>query len=78
MTTSKTVVLTIWTFVRKVMSLFFNTLSRFVRFSSKEQVPFYFMASVPICSDLGAQVKKSATVSVFRHLFTTKSWDQMT
>ena len=30
MTTGKTVVLTIWTFVSKVMSLFFNMLSRFV------------------------------------------------
>ena len=30
MTTGKTVALTIWTFVSKVMSLLFNTLSRFV------------------------------------------------
>ena len=30
MTTGKTIVLTIWTFVGKVMSLLFNTLSRFV------------------------------------------------
>ena len=30
MTTGKTVTLTIWTFVSKVMSLFFNMLSRFV------------------------------------------------
>ena len=30
MTTGKIIVLTIWTFVRKVMSLLFNTLSRFV------------------------------------------------
>ena len=30
MTTGKTIALTIWTFVGKVMSLFFNTLSRFV------------------------------------------------
>ena len=30
MTTAKTIVLTIWTFVDKVMSLFFNTLSRFI------------------------------------------------
>ena len=30
MTTGKTIVLTIWTFVSRVMSLFFNTLSRFV------------------------------------------------
>ena len=30
MTTRKTIALTIWTFVSKVMSLLFNTLSRFV------------------------------------------------
>jgi len=30
MTTGKTIALTMWTFVGKVMSLFFNTLSRFV------------------------------------------------
>ena len=30
MTTGKTIALTIWTFVDKVMSLLFNTLSRFV------------------------------------------------
>ena len=31
MTTGKTITLTIWTFVSKVMSLLYNTLSRFVR-----------------------------------------------
>ena len=31
MTTGKTIALTIWTFVGKVMSLLFNTLSRFVK-----------------------------------------------
>ena len=30
MTTGKTIALTIWTFVRKMMSLLFNTLSRLV------------------------------------------------
>ena len=30
MTTEKTIVLTVWTLVRKVMSLLFNLLSRFV------------------------------------------------
>ena len=37
-TTEKTIALIIWTFVGKVMSLLFNTLSRFlIDFSSKEQ-----------------------------------------
>ena len=38
MTTGKTIALTIWSFVGKVMSLLFNTLSVHHGFSSKEQV----------------------------------------
>ena len=57
MTTEKTIALTIWTFVSKVMSLVFNTLSRFVihSFPSKEQASFNFMTAVTIYSDFGAQ-----------------------
>ena len=55
MTTRKIIALTRWTFVSKVMSLLFNMLSRFVNFSSKEQVSFNFMAAVTIFSDFGAQ-----------------------
>ena len=54
--TGKTVVLTRWTFVGKVMSLLFNMLSSF---SSKEQAPFYFMAATTICSDFGAPQHKA-------------------
>ena len=48
MTTRKMVALTIWTFVGKVMSLLFNTLSRFVIafFPS-----FNFVTAVTVCSD---------------------------
>ena len=56
MTTGKTIALTRWTFVGKLMSL--QTLSRFVSFSSKEQASFNFMALVTICSDFGAQENK--------------------
>ena len=59
MTTGKTTALTIWTFVSKVMSLLFNTLSKFHSFSSKEQVSFNFMAAVTICSDFEAQELES-------------------
>ena len=52
-TTGKTIALTIWTFVGKVMSLLFNTLSRFVSFYSKEQASSNF-----VCSDFGAQENK--------------------
>ena len=37
-------------------------LSRIVRFSSKEQVSFNFMAAVTICNDFGAQEINSFTV----------------
>ena len=49
MTTGKTIALTLWTFISKVMSLIFNTLSRFVMFFfSKVQASFNFMAAVNI------------------------------
>ena len=55
----KTIHLTIQTFVSEVMSLLFNTLSRFViAFSSKEQASLNFMAAVTVCSDFGAQENK--------------------
>ena len=60
------IALTIWTFVSKVLSLHFNTLSRFViAFFPKEHVYFNFMAAVMICSDFGAQENKICTASTF-------------
>ena len=53
MTTGKTIALTRWTFVGKIMSLLYNKLSRFV-IASKEH--FNFMAALTICSDFGARV----------------------
>ena len=59
MTTGKTITLTRQAFVGKVISLLFNTLSRFaISFFSKEQVSSNFMAAVTICSDLGAPKNK--------------------
>ena len=63
MTTGKTIALTRWTFVGKVMSLLFNTLSRLVIAFFMDQASFNFMAVVTICSDFGAPPKKSVTVS---------------
>ena len=54
MTARKTVPLTLWTFVGKVMSLLFNTPSRFVSFSSKKPASFNFISAVTVCSDFGA------------------------
>uniref|UniRef100_A0AC11EJ91 Uncharacterized protein n=7 Tax=Ovis aries TaxID=9940 RepID=A0AC11EJ91_SHEEP len=59
MTTGKTIALTRWTFVGKVMALLFNMLSRLViAFFSKEQASFNFMAAVTICSDFGVPQNK--------------------
>ena len=55
MTTGKTIALTRWTSVGKVMSLLFSMLSRF---SSKEQASFNFMAAVTISSDFGVPKNK--------------------
>ena len=58
MTAGKSVTLTRQTFVSKLMSTFFNVLSRFVISSSKEQASFNFMAAVTICSGFEAQENK--------------------
>ena len=55
MTTGKIIALTIQTLVGKVMSLLFNTLSRFViAFLLRRQASLNFMAAVTICCDFGA------------------------
>ena len=75
MTNGKTIALTRQTSVGKVMSLFFNMLSRLGHsFSSKEQASFNFMAAVTICSGLGApQNKVSLSLfPLFPHLFAMK------
>ena len=59
MTTGKTIALTRQTFVGKVMSLLFNTLSRLViAFFLRSQCLFNFMAAVTMFSDFGAQKNK--------------------
>ena len=61
-------------FVGKVICLLFNTLSRFVSFSSKEHVSFNFMTTVTIHSDFGAQENLSP-FPLFPLLLTMKWWD---
>ena len=54
MTTGKIIALTRWTFVSKMMSLLFNSLSRFViAFLPRSKHLLFFMAAVTICSDFG-------------------------
>ena len=63
MTTGKTIALTRWTFVGKVMSLLFNMLSRLVIAFLSRSKSFNFMTAVIICkiitcSDFGAPQNK--------------------
>ena len=58
MTTGKTIPLTRWTFVGKVMSLLFNMLSRFVIAFLSRSKSLNFMAAVTIYSDFEAQKNK--------------------
>ena len=53
MTTGKTVALTMWTFVSKVISLLFYIILIGHNIPSKEQMSFNFMAAVTVYSDFG-------------------------
>ena len=58
MTTGKTIALTMWTFVGKVMSLLFITLSKFVIAFLPRSNRLNFMAAVIVRSEFGAQGNK--------------------
>ena len=73
MTPGKTIALTKWTFVSKVMSLLFNMLSRFViAFLPRSKHSFNFMTVVTICSDFGVQENSLSLFPLFPHLFAMK------
>ena len=66
MTTGKTIVLTIWSFVGKVMSLLFNTLSRFViDFLPRSKCLLNSYLQSPSAMILEPKKIKSVTVSSF-------------
>ena len=65
MATGKTIALTRWTFVGKVMSLLLNMLSRLIIAFLPRSKCLNFMAAVTIYSDFGAPKIKSVTVSTF-------------
>ena len=72
MTTGKTIALTRWTFVGKVMSLLFNMLSGLViTFFSKEQASFNFMLQSP-SAVIWEPPKVKLCHSLFPHLFAMK------
>ena len=58
MTTGKSIVLTRWTFVDKVMSLILNMLPRLVITFLTRNESLNFMAAITICSDFGSQKNK--------------------
>ena len=73
MTTGKTIALTRWTLVCKVMSLLLNMLSRLVITLLPRSKRLNFMAAVTICSEFGAPQKLSLTLfPLFPHLFPMK------
>ena len=72
MTTGKTIALTRWTFVGKVMSLLFNMLSRLVITFLPRSKCINFMAAITICSDFGAQKNSLTLFPLFPHLFHMK------
>ena len=61
-TTRKTIALIIWTFVSKVIFLFFNTVYACHSFPSKKEASFNFMAALTFHSDFQ---KNSVTASTF-------------
>ena len=78
MTTGKTIALTIWTFVGKVMSSLFNMLSRFVIafLPRSKHVLISWLQSHSVMI-LEPKEIKFVTESTFFLLLTMKWWDQM-
>ena len=65
MTTGKTIALTRWTFVGKVMSLFFNMFSRFViAFLPRSKYPLILSLQSPFAVILQPKKIKPVTVSI--------------
>ena len=78
MTTGKTIALTGWIFVGKVMSLLFNMLSRWVIvFLPRSKHLLILWLTVTICSDFRAPQNKVCHFPLFSHLFAMKWWNWM-
>ena len=73
MTTRKTIALARRTFVRKVVSLLFNMLSRFViAFLQRSKRPLFSWLQSPSAVILEPKKIKAVTVSIVSHLFAMK------
>ena len=79
MTTGKTIALTIWMFVGKVMPLLFNTLSRSVKafLPRSKCLSISWLQSLTTLVILESKKIKPLTVPLFPHLFAMKWWDWM-
>ena len=78
MTTGKTITLTRWTFVGKVMSLFFNMLSRLViTLLTRSKHLLISRLQSPSIVILECHAPTPQSLSLFPHLFAMKWWDQM-
>ena len=78
MTTGKTIALTIWTFVDKVMFLLFNILPRFViAFLSRSKRLLISWLQSPSAVILKPKKRNSVLFPLFSHLFVMKWWDWM-
>ena len=78
MTPGKTIALTRWTFVGKVISLLFNMLSRVViAFLPRSNHLLISWLQFTICSDFGAQENKICEFPLFPNIFAMKWWDGM-
>ena len=78
MTTGKTIALTTWTFIGKVISLLFNMLSRLViAFLPRSKHLLISWLQSPPAVILEPKKIKSLTVSIVSLLFAMKWWDQM-
>ena len=78
MTTGKTIAFTIWTFASKVMSLLFNTLSKFViafLLRSKNLLISWLQSWSAVILEL--KKRKSVTVFYFFPIYFYEWWDQM-
>ena len=78
LTTGKTIALTIWTFVSKVMSLLFNMLSIFViAFLPVIKYLLISWLQSPSAVVLECKKRKAAMLPLFHLLFAMKWWDQI-
>ena len=75
-TAGKTIALTVWTFVSRVMSLLFNTLSRFVTAFLPRNNLIVWLQS-PSAVILEPKKRKSITAFTLSPLFAMKQWGQM-